>query len=151
MCVCVCVGVACDGAPSQNEFHEYTEIWQIKLLQCFYCDFFPDLTWRRLFYVGHVLSLTSRMTVMTFSCCVPPSYAYMRKKYLSRELWWCGSFSDLPAANSFSNLSQQCLLIVLHVGLCRLHQELDLLLVEWTLKGGEFLHLRSVLLCICRK
>ena len=67
------------------------------------------------------------------------------------ELWCLGPSSALPAENSLSNLPQQSFLVVLHVGLRLLQQELDLLLVEGGLKGGEFLHLCFVLFCICKR
>lgn len=75
----------------------------------------------------------------------------MSMNCLSPGLWCLGSSSALPAENSLFNLPQQSLLVVLHVVLRLLQQELDLLCVEGRLKGGEFLHLCFVLVCICRK
>lgn len=77
---------------------------------------------------------------------------YMNLRYIfSPELLCHCSSLALPAENSLSNLPQQSLLVVLHVGLRLLQQQLSLLLGEWTINGGIFIHLCCVLLCIWRQ
>lgn len=70
---------------------------------------------------------------------------------LTRLLAHLWLFPAALAESGLANLPQHSLLVVHHVGFRCLQQEVDLLLAEGTLEGGEFLHLCFELLCICRE